>query len=432
MIAQKKDMIHLMQVDFSKFLNKFKNGISKPQQKFLKDSMNGIIKSQSCIVRQIAQELDEDISLKKTQERLGYHLKNMELNNNLSDKLLKIQTKTIKSNSLILIDPSDLIKKYAITTEGLSKIRDASEGDIKNGFEVLDIIGVNKTSSDFSLFPIHSQIHSNELGLDTLKNKIFNKILDIIIHSNNKGIFVMDRGFDDKKVYKELNSHTSSFIIKMRDNRNVIQDGNMIKLTKLVNRTKLNYNFNVSKKRKNKTTKLKAGIIDIEIPVDPHPVKNPETVKVKLVVGKFKKSKTRFILAANLPNLDTLDTRELCKFIIDSYGLRWKIEEVHRQAKQDFGWEEMKLQKFKKMQTLNTILWIVLSYIYRLKKWQYKFTVIFGNLMVERKKDVKKLKLFIYYRITKVTNYCFKKSERYRKIPFQKPDREKHQLRLSL
>ena len=53
-----------LQVKFSKFINRHSHNLKKPSVKFIKDITNGIIKSQSCIVRQIAQNLSENISLK--------------------------------------------------------------------------------------------------------------------------------------------------------------------------------------------------------------------------------------------------------------------------------------------------------------------------------------------------------------------------------
>jgi len=188
-----------LQVKFSKYINKHTLNLKKPTARFMKEITSGIIKSQSCIVRQIAQNLSENISLKKTQERLTYQLDNDTELEKVRENMLIQSSRKLNKDSLIIIDPSDVIKPVAKKMEGLARVRDGNDGKYKPGYEVIDIIVINQTQSQTAIFPIHSEIHSEKIGLDTLKSKIFDRVLDIIIHSNNSGIFVMDRGFDDKR-----------------------------------------------------------------------------------------------------------------------------------------------------------------------------------------------------------------------------------------
>jgi hypothetical protein len=90
MIA-KKYMTKKLQDKFVRFTKKLSVSLKKPEQKFLKDCIFGILSSQSCIVRRTAQSLHEQVSSKKTQERLIYHLDKPELNDNISQTLLQKQ-----------------------------------------------------------------------------------------------------------------------------------------------------------------------------------------------------------------------------------------------------------------------------------------------------------------------------------------------------
>jgi len=405
-----------LQVKFSKFINKHSCNLKKPSVKFIKEITNGIIKSQSCIVRQIAQDLSETISLKKTQERLTYQLDNETELEKIRENMLLQSCRKLKKESLIIIDPSDIIKPNATKMEGLSRVRDGNDGIYKAGYDVIDIVGVNQTSSQTSIFPIHSDIHSNKIGLDTLKNKIFNRILDIIIFSSNAGIFVMDRGFDDKKVIEELYKLGAAFIIRMKINRSVFYKGFLMNIKEVANQTKKKYTFNVDSK-----TSIKAGVSEVGIPLSRHKVKNPAQAKSLLVSAiittKHKNgrvSKGAFMLLVSLPNSAYSD-KEICKLALESYRLRWKIEEVHRQVKTDFGWEKIQVLKFNRIRALNTLLWLTLSFIYEFDDWKYKFAKAFSSLMLDKKNDLKILEKFIYYRITKVIKYCFSQTRLYRK-----------------
>ena len=186
-------MIQNLQDKFSGFINKLSRSISKPEKNFLKASCLGILSSQSCIVRRTTQSHHEKISSKKTQERLIYHLVKEKLNNNISDTLLQQQCRKLKRNSLILVDLSDIIKKYAKKMEGLSKVRDGNDGKWKTGYDALDIVVVNRQEENISILPIHSQLHSNAVEIDTMKNKlselnkfVYYKLAVVIKHCFNK------------------------------------------------------------------------------------------------------------------------------------------------------------------------------------------------------------------------------------------------------
>ncbi len=421
----------LLQVKFSKYINKHAFNLKKPSIRFMKEMTNGIIKSQSCIVRQIAQNLSENISLKKTQERLTYQLDNDKELEKIRENILIQSSRKLNKNSLIIIDPSDIIKPAANKMEGLAKVRDGNDGKYKPGYDVIDIIGINQSQSKTSIYPIHSELHSEKIGLDTLKSKIFDRVLDIIIHSKNSGIFVMDRGFDDKKVIQELYKHNASFIIRMKKNRHVFYKGDLLNISKVADQISKRHKFEIDRKRT-----IRAGISEISIPLSRHKVKDPEKAKVYLVSAEItsKKSNDRnftgkFMILISIPG-SKKSSKEMCELALKSYRLRWKIEEVHRQIKTDFGWEKMQLLKFDRLQALNTLLWLALGFIYELDDWKYKFAKAFTSLILDKKNDLKILNKFIYYRITKVIRHCFLKFNIYKKII--KYGRKKNDLQILL
>ena len=300
--------------------------------------------------------------------------------------------------------------------EGINKVRDGNNGKYKPSYAVINLVGINQSSSQTSIFTIFSDIHSEKIALDTLKNKIFNRILAILIYSNNSGIFVMDRGFDDKRVIQELCSHDASFIIRMKRNRNIFYKGSLMNIAKVGDKIEQKHIFEVCKK-----TTIKAGMCEIGIPLSRHTVKNPEQAKVHLVSAEISTkhkngriTKGKFLLLISLP-YSNYSSEEICKLALESYKLRWRIEEVHRQVKTDFGWENIQLMKFNRLRALNTILWFALSFIYELDDWKYKFASAFSNLMLDKKNNLKILEKFIYYRLTKVVRYCFSQTRIYNK-----------------
>ncbi len=63
----------------------------------------------------------------------------------------------------------------------LIRVRYGNDDRYKHGYDAIDIIGLNQIYSQPSIFLIHSDTHSEKKGLNTVTNKIFDRILDIII-----------------------------------------------------------------------------------------------------------------------------------------------------------------------------------------------------------------------------------------------------------
>ena len=310
-------------------------------------------------------------------------------------------------------------------------LRDGNDGKWKSGYDALDIVGVNRDRNDISILPMHSQLHSKAIDVDTMKNMLFDRILDIIVYSNNRGVFVFDRQFDDRKVIKELHTHKASYIIRMKNNRDVYYNSKKQNINELARSTKLCYRFKVSDE-----ATISAGICPVEILLNPHPVKTPTMAKAVLVVAKIKSNRKDnsirsglFYFLCNI-NRDDLPKREVVRFILDAYKLRWKIEEVHRHVKTDYGWESIQLQTYRRLQNMNTILWVAISFLYSLDSWKFQLSKVFSHIMTERKK-ISELECFIYYRLAEVLKYCFNKINLYRKITYQKGNPELLQLRVS-
>ena len=96
-------------------------------QRFVSEMIYGIQASQSVMLTKIARVLEENISLKKTHERLSRNLGMYELEKTLLQNLLSLAKKHVGKDTLLVLDPSDLSKKYAEKMEHLCRVRDGKE-----------------------------------------------------------------------------------------------------------------------------------------------------------------------------------------------------------------------------------------------------------------------------------------------------------------
>lgn len=419
-----------VQVKFSQFMKIFSEELSRPEQKFMRDMTRGILSSQTCIVRQISQHLRESIQLKKVNKRLSYHLDKSDLAARVTNSHIQSACRSFNKDTLIIVDPSDVVKKCAKMMEGLSRVRDGSENKWATGYDTLNIIAVNSRNDELFLKPVVSDLFSYNYEIDTLKNILSDRLISIIISSNNKGIFVFDRAYDDKKMYSFFEENNASFIIRSNATRDLYFNGQKMKFKEIAKSVNLSYIFQVKKKmRKGKIEEktVYAGITDIEIPIYPHPRKNPTLVSAKLFIGKYKNGGYWYLLCS-LPAHKNLSEKELVKFVFNAYKIRWKIEETHRHIKKDFNWEDMQLAKYNRLKLLNAILWITVGFLYSLQSLKYQFIDAFHYFMVDKKNKINKIPAFLFYRITKVAVHCFSIIDKYNIKSFEKQHSEKNQL----
>jgi hypothetical protein len=61
---------------------------------------------------------------------------------------------------------------------------------------------------------------------------------------------------------------------------------------------------------------------------------------------------------------DCSSAQAAVELAVKGYGLRWKIEEVHRQIKVDYHLEEIRLERYEALKTMNALLWMAVSFLY--------------------------------------------------------------------
>ena len=347
-INQMKEKI----VTFSKNLS---IDLSKPNRKFVLNLIYGLICSSSSYLSEIARSLKENITLKKTIERLSNNLTNFDKEkrdyvwNNYVDKIKD----KIDDNTVFCFDPGDLGKKNSKKLENLDLIKDGSTGEYINGYKMIEVAALTKKEK--LPIPVYSSLYStkdedfiseNDECLTALKY-IRNKF-------GNMGIYALDRGFDDEKYFKYFSNNDLSFVIRMTVKRNitVCKSGKTrnIKKVAISKKCKTQYSY----KDKNGITRTAyAGYMKVKIP-------NIEDKEFYLVVIKSSEfSNSPMMLLTNLkPEND-----EFTKIVNKVYIARWKIEEYFKFKKQQFKFEKLLVRTLNSIRTLNMFLSIVIGFI---------------------------------------------------------------------
>ncbi|MFO7914456.1 MAG: hypothetical protein R6U43_02050 [Candidatus Krumholzibacteriales bacterium] len=124
-----------------KFSGELSSGICKTAARFVAEAVYGIQAKKSVMLSEIARSLNEDIALKKTENRLSRQINREGLGRAVEKNLLSLASGRIKKSTLLVVDISDISKDHARRMEYLGRVRDGSTGEIKDGYWTIKVIG---------------------------------------------------------------------------------------------------------------------------------------------------------------------------------------------------------------------------------------------------------------------------------------------------
>ena len=185
--------------------------LSRPQQKSIGEIIRGLFTAGKPILRHLAQ--DETKSAKKQAEKYAYHLGNVNIVDKIDEFALKLAQKHIRKNTVIAYDLTDIAKESSKKIEKISTVFDGSKRKPATGF-LLHGVGINRVL-------VRLRVHD---GDEFTKNQVREKIVTEISEKLGfKGIWVFDRGNDDKAFFKFLRQNLKvNFVARLRADRQVV------------------------------------------------------------------------------------------------------------------------------------------------------------------------------------------------------------------
>ena len=185
------------------FSNKISRNLPKPERKFIADMNYGILASGSCLLTDIVDQLQEPSRKINIVDRLSRHLAKGIPKDALKSYLTQVR-KWCPDHPVIHIDDSDVVKPDGYKFESLGWVRDGSESTAtksvyKKGYHVTEATVLTNNNHPVSIF---SEIHSSkEKGFTSINDVTFSA-MERAAALFERSTFVMDRGYDDNKMFQ--------------------------------------------------------------------------------------------------------------------------------------------------------------------------------------------------------------------------------------
>ncbi len=360
-----------LQSKISQFSGYISSKMDKTLGRFLREAVYGIITSQSVMLTEIGRTLSSNVSLKKIEERFCRQLIKPNLSEDIHTAILKHASRFIKQDTLLILDLSDIHKKYAEEMEYLAKVRDgSSSGAIVNGYWTNQVIATEIDSRE--VIPLYSDLYSQNAPEFKSENDEILKAIDMVSSSvENRGIWVIDRGGDRDVLYNDLSSKHRRFIIRMVGNRNLICGKKKQIALELAESTRTPYQETIVKQKdgKEKIYNISYGFRKVNL------TNNPDVQLYLLVVKGYGKKPMMILTTESLRR-----NYKVLQKILHSYIKRWAIEQTIRFIKQNYGLENVRVLKYVRLKNMMAILLVVFYYITVVLEKNLKLRIMIGHL----------------------------------------------------
>lgn len=340
--------------------------VSVPQKKFLIDMLFGVYATESLNLMAISRKLLYDMDIRHIHKRLQRNISNGgDLLPLINRYILDDTRDKISDDASLYLDAGDFTYQTATTYEHMTIVRDGSKKRYASGY----ISNLLVCRSNSEIIPLNFYVYNrgdNKFESDNVYTfDVMQKYIEV---NGSKGVWVLDRGYDDKKVIQFLTDNNSRFVIRVsHTNRYVLYRDNRISIKDLC------LNFRTMYKLRSGSYHYRHCYV--------------ENMPVTIIYYRNKSDLT-LICSGHISNQEAKDN-------IDRYFNRWDVESGHRFIKQAFGLEKAQISKFngiKCITGISMLAWHILNIIDNDKALSYI------TLKVAKIDKYKKVK-FHYYRL---------------------------------
>lgn len=342
---------HNLRKRIARFSGNVSEGLCSRAQSFVGDMLYGIQASQSVLLSMVGRSLEEPIALIKTEERLSRNLQRPELEDTVQENVLRMAAGHIGRDALLIIDPSDITKKYAKKMEYLSTVRDGSEHELGNGYWTVHIVGAELDSN--RIVPLYQRLWSCEAPDFVSENEEILRGVDAVMrHVGNNGIYVYDRGGDRINLFGPLLDKEARFLVRLVGTRNLVYNQKTMLANEVARSCPCPFRKTIVKLEGEKEIcyELRFGHRKVYLPDRPEPL-------YLLVIHGFG--------AEPLMLLTTEPLRRSFKCLwrwVRAYMRRWSIEETIRYVKTCYDLENVRVLNYQGLQNLMPLVLAVMFF----------------------------------------------------------------------
>lgn len=357
------------------FSGELSKGLPKTAERFVREMIYGIQASQSVVLTKIGRTLEEAVSIKKVEERLSRQLLREGLGQRIQENLLRMGSGRVGKDTLLILDPSDIRKKYAKKMQYLGTVHDGSEDEVGTGYWTCNVVATEV--GDSSIVPLLGMLYSAEAPGFVSENREILSVLDMVAGAVKKrGLWVIDRGGDRRKLIGPMLSRQYRFLIRLLGNRNLLWAGKEMLAREIAQDCPLLYAETIVKidDGKEKVYHLEFGYRTVKFP-------GRQEELGLLVVRGFGQEPMMLLTTEPLRR-----SRKVLWRLVRAYIRRWAIEETIRYIKQSYELEDVRVLNYRSLQNILPLVCAAAYFAAVLLDTASKLKVMAGHLLKAAKR----------------------------------------------
>jgi len=334
-----------------RFSGDVSKGLGVVAQRFVSEMIYGMQASQSVMLTEIGRTLEEPIALRKTHERLSRNLQQRGLGDILQDNVLALAEPQVNEDTLLILDPSNITKKYARKMQFLARVRDGSAHDFASGYWTLHIIGTQVNSN--RMVPLYQQLWSSKAPDFVSENDEIMRAVDAVrAHVGGRGVWVIDRGGDRINLFDPLLDRGARFLVCLRGDRHLVYSSLTLPALQVARGCRCTQRRVITRIRneREEVLELSYGFRKVRLPERTEPL-------YLLVIHGFGEEPLMLLTT------ELLRASQRCLWYwVRAYIKRWSIEETIRYVKTCYDLENVRVLNYVGLQNLMPLLLAVLFF----------------------------------------------------------------------
>jgi hypothetical protein len=407
-MLKRKALMESISSNLHSFLKIIGNNLSVPDKKFLRDSFVGLLRAGQPIVCQMARHLpNQQTKFISRLDRLDQHLlKKSDFDDNVKEALPKVWLLYFQDDTPIILDLSDLAKRLAQKMDYLATVRDGSTGELVNGYWLLELYA---SLSWKNPVPILLEPFSHEEPYNPGQNPVVLEAIHKIFElTGNRGVLVVDRGFDGWVMFEDWLDNKYRFVARLVGKRHLLRfsgssersnEGQWIPIQarQLAEQTPTTHRFYKLVKRHGKPAFriTQIGWVKVRLPA--------REENLTLVVSRLAGCQRPLMLLTNLPVENLRDAKRVLRY----YVRRWECEEAIRFLKNQVNLEKIRTFRWCAIRRLVLLAVLVMIYL----GWIVEEYPNIGDRLVHLSQPLPDKPNFLMYRLltglTEAINTCF-------------------------
>lgn len=323
------------------------SGLGTVASRFVEEAIFGISSSGSVKLTEIGRALEERIPLHATHKRLSRNLANKSLEQTVGRNIVRLGAKRIKENTLLIVDPSDVHKKYAQKMEYLAEVHDGSENNIGKGYWLCEVVGCEVGSNEIT--PLAQELWSHEAPDFVSENEQILSIVGRVRKATaNRGILVYDRGGDRRKLLLPWTQDARCrYIVRQRGDRHLLYRGAKADCLELAHSCKTPYAETLLKEKEGEEQlyHLQFGFLPVRLP------EYPARTLWLVVVKGFGQEPLMILTTEPMRR-----SRKVLWRVVNAYITRWRVEETIRFIKQSYDFEDVRVLTYGRLRNMAVLV----------------------------------------------------------------------------